>query len=108
MSHQTSKLHALVGRAQNPAPVRVAVVDNAKAAICQNAAGREAPVVLTSRPDPADARLASRGVAALMLDRSKTQTSTVSDIEGSLTAAPQPEHICCAPQGAAAFAEAAE
>ncbi|WP_448325983.1 bifunctional enoyl-CoA hydratase/phosphate acetyltransferase [Sulfitobacter sp. M13] len=67
-----------------------------------------APVVLTSRADPAPARLASLAVAALMLDRSKTQSTAAPMAETSLAAAPQPEHACCAPRVTAALAEAAE
>jgi len=70
--------------------------------------GLSAPVVLTSRADPAPARMTSLAVAALMLDRSKTQNAAAPIAEASLAAVPQPEHACCAPRVSAALAEAAE
>lgn len=69
------------------------------------ALGLSAPVVLTSRADPAPARLASLAVAALMLDRSAASDRSVPIAEASLAAAPQPEHACCAPNATAALAE---
>lgn len=72
------------------------------------ALGLSAPVVLTSRADPASARMASLAVAALMLDRSTTQNTESPMAEASLATAPQPEHACCAPRVTAALAEAAE
>ena len=72
------------------------------------AVGLSAPVVLTSRADPAPARMASLAVAALMLDRSKVRGAPAHPAEASVAAAPQPEHACCAPRATAALAEAAE
>ncbi|MCX8226732.1 MAG: bifunctional enoyl-CoA hydratase/phosphate acetyltransferase, partial [Sulfitobacter sp.] len=72
------------------------------------ALGLSASVVLTSRADPAPARMASLAVAALMLDRSKAQNTASPIAETSLGAAPQPEHACCAPRVTACLAEAAE
>ena len=72
------------------------------------ALGLSAPVVLTSRADPAPARIASLAVAALMLDRSKAQTAEAPMAETSLGATPQPEHACCAPRVTSALAEAAQ
>lgn len=72
------------------------------------ALGLSAPVVLTSRADPAVARLASLAVAALMLDRRKPQNPEIPKAEASLAAAPQPEHACCALRMTAAIAEEAE
>lgn len=72
------------------------------------ALGLSAPVVLTSRADPAPARMASLAVAALMLDRSKPENIATSTAETSLAAAPQPEHACCAPRVKTVLAEAAE
>jgi len=72
------------------------------------ALGLAAPVVLTSRADPAPARMASLAAAALMLDRSKVRDTPPPPAETSLAAIPQPEHACCAPPATTAFAEAAE
>lgn len=72
------------------------------------ALGLSAPVVLTSRADPAPARMASLALAALMLDRPGTVQTTAADAaETSLAATPQPEHACCAPGAAATVKEAA-
>jgi phosphate acetyltransferase len=72
------------------------------------ALGLSAPVVLTSRADPAPARMASLAVAALMLDRNKVRGTPPPPAETSLAATPQPEHACCAHRATAALAEAAE
>tara|TARA_R110002051_G_scaffold281373_1_gene342989 strand:- start:9315 stop:10346 length:1032 start_codon:yes stop_codon:yes gene_type:complete len=72
------------------------------------ALGLTAPVVLTSRADPAMARMASLAVAALMLDRTTTQSTETPMAETSLAAAPQLEHACCVPPVTAALAEAAK
>ena len=72
------------------------------------ALGLSVPIVLTSRADPAIARMASLAVAALMLNRSKTQNTVASRAEASMAAAPQPEHACCPLQTTSAFAETAE
>jgi phosphotransacetylase len=59
------------------------------------AVGLAVPVVLTSRADPAPARLASLALAALVHHRApRAQTKTASP-ESSLHVAPQPEHACC-------------
>lgn len=72
------------------------------------AVGLSAPVVLTSRADPAVARMASLAVSALMFDRSKVQHTSPFLAEASVAAAPQPEHACCAPRATAALAETVE
>ena len=72
------------------------------------ALGLSAPIVLTSRADPAMARMASLAVAALMLDRSKVRDGPPPPTEASLAALPQPEHACCAPRVTAALVEAAQ
>lgn len=72
------------------------------------ALGLSAPVVLTSRADPAPARMASLALAALMLERPGTvQTKAAEDATTSLAALPQPEHACCAPSAPAAVTETA-
>lgn len=59
------------------------------------AVGLAAPVVLTSRADPAPARLASLAIAALIHHR-KTREEARQDRDAtSIAAAPQPEHACC-------------
>ena len=58
--------------------------------------GLSAPVVLTSRADPAPARMASLAVAALMFRQGILQQAPTSPVESSAAAAPQPEHACCA------------
>lgn len=59
------------------------------------ALGLAVPVALTSRADPAPARLASLAAAALMHHWSdKVQQASVAS-EARLHAAPQPEHACC-------------
>lgn len=59
------------------------------------AVGLAVPVVLTSRADPAPARLASLALAALVHHRApRAQTKTAST-GSSLHVAPQPEHACC-------------
>ncbi|MAC80843.1 MAG: phosphate acetyl/butaryl transferase [Rhodobacteraceae bacterium] len=72
------------------------------------ALGLSTPVVLTSRADPASARIASLAVAALMFRQSKSQHAPTPPAETSAAAAPQPEHACCAPPLTSDFAEAAE
>lgn len=59
------------------------------------ALGLSVPVVLTSRADPAPARLASLALAALVHTRMATSPIRVTTPEPSLTSAPQPEHACC-------------
>lgn len=59
------------------------------------AAGLSAPVVLTSRSDPAPARMASLAVAALMHHQAKTDHARQQPQESSVAAAPQAEHSCC-------------
>ncbi len=71
------------------------------------AIGLSAPVVLTSRADPALARMASLAVAALMLRRDTAEDVSAPPIESSVAAAPQPEHACCALRVKAVPAEAA-
>lgn len=79
----------------------------AKATAAGIAQGLSAPVVLTSRADPASARMASLALAALMLDRSTGQITAPHEAETRLAATPQPEHACCAPPATAAVTEAA-
>ncbi len=71
------------------------------------AVGLSTPVVLTSRADPALARMASLAVAALMLPRDTAEDVSAAPIETSIAAAPQPEHACCALRVAVVPAEAA-
>lgn len=71
------------------------------------AVGLSAPVVLTSRADPAPARMASLAVAALLHHRAKSATVSSGPPEASVAAAPQPDHACC-PPGSGAVREAAE
>lgn len=79
-----------------------------KATAAGIALGLSAPVVLTSRADPAPARMASLALAALMLDRpGPVQTTATDEPETSLAALTQPEHACCAPTAPAAVTEAA-
>jgi phosphotransacetylase len=59
------------------------------------ALGMAAPVVLTSRADPAPARLASLALAALMHHKTEKTPSKAKAYEPSLHCAPQPEHACC-------------
>ena len=59
------------------------------------ALGLAAPVVLTSRADPAPARLASLAVAALMHHRTPGAFVPRAVSETSLGSTPQPEHACC-------------
>lgn len=60
------------------------------------AIGLAVPVVLTSRADPAPARLASLALAVLMHHRvPKPQAAKRQVAEPSLHAAPQPDHACC-------------
>ena len=61
------------------------------------ALGLSAPVVLTSRADPAPARMASLAIAALMLRHSKVQKMPRPSAETSVAAAPQHNPACCAP-----------
>lgn len=58
--------------------------------------GLSAPVILSSRSDPAAGRLAALALAALIHSRTpKRQRSKASGVESSLQAAPQPESACC-------------
>jgi phosphotransacetylase len=59
------------------------------------ALGLAVPVVLTSRADPAPARLASLAVAALMHHRMPRTPTKPQLAESSFHCAPQPEHACC-------------
>lgn len=60
------------------------------------ALGLSVPVVLSSRSDPAPARLAALAVAVLMHHRtSKPLGPRLKSAEASLQAAPQPEAACC-------------
>jgi hypothetical protein len=59
------------------------------------ALGLAVPVVLTSRADPAPARLASLAVAALMHHRMPRRPTKPQLAESSFHCAPQPEHACC-------------
>ncbi len=67
----------------------------AGAVIAGIALGLAAPVVLTSRADPAPARLASLALAALMHHRMAKAPPAPKPSEPSLHCAPQPEHACC-------------
>jgi phosphotransacetylase len=67
----------------------------AGAMIAGIALGLAAPVVLTSRADPAPARLASLALAALMHHRIGKRGRRPSVSESSPHCAPQPEHACC-------------
>jgi phosphotransacetylase len=58
--------------------------------------GLSAPVILSSRSDPATGRLAGLALAALIQSRtSKVKRSAASVVEASFQAAPQPESACC-------------
>lgn len=58
--------------------------------------GLAVPVVLSSRADPAAARLAALAVAAIMhRQRPKPVPAEAAPAESSLGCAPQPEHACC-------------
>lgn len=59
------------------------------------ALGMAAPVVLTSRADPAPARLASLALAALMHHQMTRTPAKFRVPESSFHCAPQPEHACC-------------
>ncbi len=59
------------------------------------AVGLAVPVVLTSRADPAPARLASLALAALVHHRMPQVRIKATVPESSLHSAPQPEHACC-------------
>lgn len=59
------------------------------------AVGLAVPVVLTSRADPAPARLASLAVAALVHHRTPQVQIKAAAPESSLHVAPQPDHACC-------------
>src|SRR3546814_903721 len=59
------------------------------------AVGLAVPVVLTSRADPAPARLASLALAALVHHRLPRAQAKAAAPESSLHCAPQPEHACC-------------
>ncbi len=67
----------------------------ANAVIAGIALGMAAPVVLTSRADPAPARLASLALAALMHHHAGTPPAKPKAAEPSPHCAPQPEHACC-------------
>lgn len=67
----------------------------ANAVIAGIALGLAAPVVLTSRADPAPARLASLALAALMHHRAARAPAKPKASEPSPHCAPQPEHACC-------------
>lgn len=72
------------------------------------AVGLSAPVVLTSRSDPAPARMASLAVAALMHHQARSDSARQEPPESSVAAAPQAEHACCPLSVIAADREAAE
>jgi phosphotransacetylase len=59
------------------------------------AVGLSVPVVLTSRADPASARLASLALASLVHHRTAPPRSPATPVEPSLHTAPQPDHACC-------------
>ncbi len=59
------------------------------------AVGLAAPVVLTSRADPAPARIGSLALAALMHHRTPSEKRSVRPGEASWQCTPQPEHACC-------------
>jgi phosphotransacetylase len=59
------------------------------------ALGLAAPVVLTSRADPAPTRLASLALAALLHHRAARAPAKPKAPEPSPHLAPQPEHACC-------------
>jgi phosphotransacetylase len=59
------------------------------------ALGLAAPVVLTSRADPAPARLASLALAALLHHRMGRPPAKPKAPEPTPQVAPQPEHACC-------------
>ena len=63
------------------------------------AVGLAIPVVLTSRADPAPARLASLALAALIHHRTPRVPIKAAALESSLRAAPQPDHACCPLRG---------
>ncbi len=67
----------------------------AGAVVAGIAVGLAAPVVLTSRADPAPARLASLALAALMHHRGQKAPTMPKMPESSLQCAPQTEHACC-------------
>jgi phosphate acetyltransferase len=58
------------------------------------AVGLAVPVVLTSRADRAQARLASLALAALLHHRSARSAARMRDFESSLECAPQPDEDC--------------
>ncbi|PIL17996.1 hypothetical protein P775_22160 [Puniceibacterium antarcticum] len=58
------------------------------------AIGLAAPVVLTSRADPAPARLAALAIAALMHHRRPQVEPLLETAKNSIAAAPQPEDAC--------------
>ncbi len=57
--------------------------------------GLAAPVALSSRADPPEARLAGLALANLMHHRGAKVTAKAVGPEPSLHCAPQPEHACC-------------
>jgi len=60
--------------------------------------GLSVPVALSSRADPADARLAALALAALIHHHNKnTRPKKVIPPEATLHCAPQPEHLCSPP-----------
>ena len=62
--------------------------------------GLTVPVVLSSRADPAPARLAALAVAALIHHRTPRTRARVAPREPSFACAPQPESACCPMTGA--------
>ena len=67
----------------------------AGAVIAGVALGMAVPVVLTSRADPAPARLASLALAALIHRRMRIVPTKPRARDSSVRCAPQPEHACC-------------
>jgi phosphotransacetylase len=67
----------------------------AGAVIAGVALGMAVPVVLTSRADPAPARLASLALAALIHRRMQIVPTKPRARDSSVRCAPQPEHACC-------------
>ncbi len=63
------------------------------------ALGLAVPVVLTSRADPAPARLASLALAALVHHRTPKDSTKPTASAASVDCAPQVEHACCPPNG---------
>lgn len=59
------------------------------------ALGLSVPVILTSRSDPAEARLSSLAIAAMLHHRMPKETAKRLTTDAALHCAPQPEHACC-------------